>query len=68
MLHENIFKNKQEKSLRHIAMVAKFLDLSKKWYSKYCRKKKEKIDMYDFSVSDYAQEQNGSRYFTLIVP
>ena len=58
MFYENTLKNK-EKSLRHVAMVANFLDLNKTLYCKYCRKK-EKIDMYDFSVSDCAQEQNGS--------
>ena len=58
MFYENTMKNK-EKSLRHVAMVANFLDLNKTLYCKYCRKK-EKIDMYDFSVSDCAQEQNGS--------
>ena len=47
MFYENTLKNK-EKSLRHVAVVANFLDLNKTLYGKYCRKK-EKIDMYDFS-------------------
>ena len=34
--------NREEKSLRHVAMVAKFLDLDKLWSCKYGRKK---IDM-----------------------
>ena len=62
MFYENALKNK-EKSLRHVAVVANFLDLNKTLYCKYCRKK-EKIDMYDFSVSDCTQEQNGSQQFT----
>ena len=44
--------NREEKSLRHVSMVAKFLDLIKLWSWKYCWKKKEKIDMYDFPVYD----------------
>ena len=31
--------NREEKSLRHVAMVAKFLDLDKLWSGKYGRKK-----------------------------
>ena len=31
-----------EKSLRHVAMVANFLDLNKPWSNKYDRKKKTK--------------------------
>ena len=57
MFYENTLKNK-EKSLRHVVMVGNFLVLNKTLYCKYCRKK-EKIDMYDFSVSDCTQEQNG---------
>ena len=30
--------------------------------------KNEKIDMHDFPVYDYTQEQNGSPYFFSIVP
>ena len=37
--------------------VAKFLHLNKPWSCKCGRKK---IDMYDFSVRDSTQEQNGS--------
>ena len=42
--------NREEKSLRHVSMIAKFLDLIKLWSCKYCWKKKEKIDMYHFPV------------------
>ena len=30
-------------SSRHVAMVAKFLDLNKPWYGKYGKKKNEKL-------------------------
>ena len=43
-------KNKEEKSFRLFAMVAKFLDLNKPWFCKYGRTKNEKIVMYDFPV------------------
>ena len=42
-----------EKSLRHVAMVANFLDLNKPWSNKYRRNKKKnekkKKDMYPFN-------------------
>ena len=53
-------------SHRHL-MVAKFLDLNKLWSSKYCRKKIEKIDMYEVPLHYGTQEQNGSPYLSLIV-
>ena len=34
--------NREEKSLRHVSMVAKFLDLIKLWFCKYCWEKKKK--------------------------
>ena len=36
-----------EKSLRHVAMVAKFLDFNKPWSCKFWKEKKI-LDMYDF--------------------
>ena len=56
---------REEKSLRHVVMVAKFLDLNTPWSRKYGRKKKhEKIDTHDFPVHDWSQEQNSSLYFS----
>ena len=55
----------REKSSRHVAMVAKFLDPNKPWSCKYGRKKLTL--MYDFPVHDCTQEQNGSPYFASIV-
>ena len=53
-----------EKSLRHVAMDAKFLDLNKPWSCKYGKKKKnEKIDMYDFPVHDCTREQKVVLFF-----
>ena len=55
-----------EKSLRHVAMDAKFLDLNKPWSCKYGKKKKkenEKIDMYDFPVHDGTREQKVVLFF-----
>ena len=46
------FKTIEKKSLRHVAMVAKFLDLNQQWSCKYGKEKKDKIDMYDFPVHD----------------
>ena len=37
--------NGEEKLSRHVAMVAKFLDLNKTWYGKYGKKKNENIDI-----------------------
>ena len=33
--------NREEKLLRHVAMVAKFMDLNKPWSCKYVRKTKK---------------------------
>ena len=47
-------------------MVAKCLDLNKAWSFKYGEKTKtKKLNMYDFPVHNYIQEQNGSPYFVL---
>ena len=51
----------REKSLRHVAMVAKCLDLNKPLPCKYGRKiKTEKFVLCVFPVHDCTQEQNGS--------
>ena len=59
-----INKNREEKSLRHVTMVAKLLDLNKAWSCKYGRKKKTKQKQNNLacmtSVYDCTQEQNGS--------
>ena len=56
--------NREEKSLRHVTMVAKLLDLNKAWSCKYGRKKKTKQKQNNLvcmtSVYDCTQEQNGS--------
>ena len=56
---------REERSLRHVDMVTKFLNLNKPWSCKYGRKKK--IEMYDFSVHDCTQRDNGSPHFSFIV-
>ena len=57
-----------EKSLRHVAMVANFLDLNKPWSNKYRRKKNEqKHDIYPFPPHHCTEEQNGSPYFSSII-
>ena len=59
-----INKNREEKSLRHVTMVAKLLDLNKAWSCKYGRKKKTKQKQNNLAcmttVYDCTQEQNGS--------
>ena len=42
-----VLRNREEKSLRHVAMVAKFLDRNKPCSCKYGRKKTKKIAVYD---------------------
>ena len=37
--------NREEKSLRPVAMVAKFLDLNKPWTCKYTTEKKTRINL-----------------------
>ena len=48
-----------ENSFCHVTM-----DFNKPWSFKYNRKKEnEEIDMYDFTVNDCTQKQNGSPYY-----
>ena len=63
----NLFSQRyrEEKSLRHVAMIPKFLDFNKPWSYQYGRKKNENNDMYDFPVQDCTQEQNGSQCSTM---
>ena len=63
----NLFSQRyrEEKSLRHVAMIPKFLDFNKPWSYQYGRKKTENNDMYDFPVQDCTQEQNGSQCSTM---
>lgn len=58
-----------KKSLRHVAMEAKFLDRKKRCFCKYGMKKRneKKNGMYDFPGRDYTQGQNGSPYLRSIV-
>ena len=44
--------NREEKSLRHVAMVAKFLDVNKPWTCKYTTEKKTRIYL-DFWKTAY---------------
>ena len=56
--------SRMERSLRHVAMVAKFLDLNNLVPVNMAEKKKnEKVVMYDFPVQDCTQKQNGSPFF-----
>ena len=52
-----------ERSLRHDAMLAKFLDLNNLGPVNMAEKKNEKVVMYDFPVQDCTQKQNGSPLF-----
>ena len=61
----NVLRNREEKSSRHVAMVAKFLDLNKPCSCKYGRKKK--IDIYYFPIHGCTQEQNDRPYFPSIL-
>ena len=59
---------REEKPLRHVAMVAKFLDLNKPLSCKYSRKKKKTIKMTCMTpMHDCTLDQNGSPYFSSIV-
>ena len=59
-----VHSNKEEKSLRHIAMVAKFLDLKYfRFFLQVWQKKTKILDMCDFPVHDCTQEQNSSPYY-----
>ena len=52
LIKENWTHRIEEKSLRHVATVVKFLDLPKLSSCKYDRNAGEKIDMCDFLVHD----------------
>ena len=56
--------NREEKSLRHVAMVAKFVDLNKRSPASMAEKKTKILDMCDFPVQDCTQEQNSNPYFS----
>ena len=47
----------REKSLRHVAMAAKFLNLNKPWSYKYTVVADKKSDRYDFPAHECTQEQ-----------
>lgn len=51
-------REKEKKSLRHVAMVAKFPDLNNPWSCKYDRKKGRT----EFPVHDCTKEQSGNPY------
>ena len=65
-----INNNREGNSLRHVAMVAKLLDLNKAWSCKYGRKKKTKQKRKNLAcmtpVHDCTLDQNGSPYFPSI--
>ena len=57
-----VHSNREEKSLRHVAMVTKFVELNKRCPASMAEK--SKICMYDFPVQDYTQEQNSNPYLS----
>ena len=67
-------KTIEKRSIRHVAMVAKFLDVNENHNGSWSQPtvvlqiwgKRDKIDMYDFPVHDCTQE-HGSPYFSSIV-
>lgn len=59
--------SRMERSLRRVAMVAKFLELNKPSSCMYGKKKTKKVVMYDFPEQDCTQEQNGSLFYSSIV-
>ena len=65
-----INNNREGNSLRHVAMVAKLLDLNKAWSCKYGRKNKTKQKRKNLAcmtpVHDCTLDQNGSPYFPSI--
>ena len=67
----NVFKtfaSKEEKSLRHTAMVATFVDLSRNRPDPAnIAEKTKKIDIYDVPVPNCTQEHNGSPQLSSIV-
>ena len=67
MQRNSLTRIEKEKSLRHVAMVAKFADLNNPWSCKYGRDNNKKLRMYDFPVQDCTQEQNSSPFFSSIV-
>ena len=63
-----LFACREEKSLRHVAMVARLLDLMKLWSCKYGRKKTTKLTCMTFlCMVEFMQEQNGSPYVSSII-
>ena len=58
-----VHSNREEKSLRQVAMVAKFVELNKRCPASMPEKSKI-LDMYDFPVQDYTQEQNSNPYLS----
>ena len=55
--------NREVKSLSHIVMVAKFLNLNNSWSCKHGRKRKRKKLTWMTPVQDCTQEQSDSHYF-----
>ena len=55
--------SRMERSLRHVAMVAKFLDLNNLGPVNMTGKKTKKLVRYDFPMQDCTQKQNGSPFF-----
>ena len=53
--------SREEKSLNHVALVAIFW-ISTNRVTADMRENCEKVDIYDFPVQDYTQEQNGNPY------
>ena len=56
--------NREEKSLRHVAMIAKFVDPQQTLSCKSMAEKTQILDMYDFPVQDCTQEQISNPYFS----
>ena len=49
------------KPLCHVAMVAKFLDLNTTVFLQIWYETTKKIDLYDFPLYDYTQEQHSNK-------
>ena len=64
----DIRRHSIERRSRYITLpwLPWFVDLNKPWSCRYDRNS-EKVDMHDFPVHDYTQEQNDSPYFSSIV-
>ena len=56
--------NREEKSLRHVAMVAKFVYPQQTLSCKHGRKNANTGHVYDFPVQDCTQEQISNPYFS----